>query len=234
MSARFEGRSVVVTGGFGALGSVAVARLLEEGAEVHLPVHGTSAPKVDWSGHAKVHAIPGIDLTDSAAVDRFYGSVPDLWASIHLAGGFAMAPIEEATADALSSMLSINAVTAFLCCRAAVRRMVDSGTAGRIVNVTARPGVEPRRGSGMAGYAASKAAVAALTAALAEELKGRGILVNAVAPSTLDTPANRTAMPKADPAKWISLDDAVETILHLASPQNAVASGAVVPLYGRA
>ena len=112
--------------------------------------------------------------------------------------------------------------------------MLASGTAGRIVNVTARPGLEPRKGAGMIAYAASKAAVAAITVALAEEVKGKGILVNAVAPSTLDTPANRADMPKADFSKWVGLDDAAEAICHLASPQNMATSGALVPLYGRA
>jgi NAD(P)-dependent dehydrogenase (short-subunit alcohol dehydrogenase family) len=234
MSGRFEGKAVVVTGGFGALGLAAVARLLAEGATVHVPNHGAKPPAAEWAAHPNVRVAAGVDLTDAGAVDRFYDAVPDPWASIHLAGGFAMAPIEEAAPDALTAMLQINTLTAWLCCRAIVRRMIAGGIAGRIVNVTARPGIEPRRGSGMAAYAASKAAVAAITVALAEELKGHGILVNAVAPSTLDTPTNRAAMPKADTAKWVSLDDAVETILHLASPGNRAASGAILPLYGRA
>ncbi len=122
----------------------------------------------------------------------------------------------------------------FLCCRAAVRSMLASGTTGRIVNVTARPGLDPRKGSGMVAYAASKAAVAAMTVALAEELKGKGILVNAVAPSTLDTPANRAAMPDADFSKWVGLDAAAEAVAYLVSPKNTAMSGTLVPLYGRA
>ena len=169
-----------------------------------------------------------------ASVDAFYASAPGLWASIHCAGGFAMSPIGEAEPDVFTRMIDANAKTAFLCCRAAARSMLASGTAGRIVNVTARPGLDPRKGSGMSAYAASKAAVAAITVALAEELKGNGILVNAVAPSTLDTPANRAAMPKADFAKWVSLDAAAEAIVHLASPENTAISGALVPIYGRA
>ena len=86
----------------------------------------------------------------------------------------------------------------------------------------------------MSAYAASKAAVAAMSVALAEELKSDGILVNAVAPSTLDTPANRKAMPKADFSKWVSLDAAARAIVQLASPENTVISGALVPIYGRA
>ncbi|TIT39459.1 MAG: SDR family oxidoreductase, partial [Mesorhizobium sp.] len=91
-----------------------------------------------------------------------------------------------------------------------------------------------RRGSGMVAYAASKAAVAAMTVAMAEELKGKGILVNAVAPSTLDTPATRADMPAADFSKWVSLEAAAEAIAYLASPANLAMSGTLVPLYGRA
>lgn len=111
--------------------------------------------------------------------------------------------------------------------------MRRAGQGGRIVNVTARPGIEPRHGGGMTAYVASKAAVAAFTQALAAEVIGDGILVNAVAPGTLDTPANRAAMPKADPAKWAKPEEVAATILYLASPDNRVTSGAIVPVYGR-
>lgn len=235
MAGAFADRTVVVTGGTGALGGAVLARLLDEGAVCHVPTSHAAAPK-DFSlaAHDRVTLAPGIDLGDAASVDGFFASVPDLWASIHAAGAFAMSPIGEADAKVFSDMMDANATTAFLCCRAAARAMLASGTAGRIVNVTARAGLDPRKGSGMSAYTASKAAVAAITVALAEELKGNGILVNAVAPSTLDTPANRKAMPKADFSKWVSLDAAAEAVVHLASPENAVISGALVPIYGRA
>src|SRR6185436_2025652 len=106
--------------------------------------------------------------------------------------------------------------------------------AGRIVNVAARPALEPRSGAGMAAYVASKAAVAALTQALAAELAPRRILVNAIAPSIIDTPANRAAMPDADHASWPTPAEIAATILFLASADNQVTSGAIVPVYGRA
>ena len=113
------------------------------------------------------------------------------------------------------------------------RRDGDGGGGGRIVNVSARAGLEWRSGAGMAAYTASKAAVAALTAALAEEVAKDGILVNAVAPSIMDTPANRQAMPKADYAAWPKVEEVAATILFLASPDNRVTRGAVVPVYGK-
>ncbi|GAA4125116.1 SDR family NAD(P)-dependent oxidoreductase [Aminobacter aganoensis] len=231
----FEGRHVVVSGATGALGAAVASYLLGEGAICHLPISRPEAPAgFEFAGKDRVHIATGVDLTDAKAVDAFYGAIPGLWASIHSAGGFDMGSIETVDADQFGKMMDINARTAFLCCRAAARAMLAGKAGGRIVNVSARAGIEPRKGGGMAAYAASKAAVAALTVALAEELKGADILVNAVAPSTLDTRANRDAMPKADFAKWVSLEAAATAIAQLASPANLVTSGTVAAIYGRA
>src|SRR5262249_54459214 len=187
-----------------------------------------------FRSHAKVKLVADIELTEEAAVARLYGGVPQLWASIHLAGGFAMSPLAETAKSALMQQVDMNFVTAFLCCRAAVNAMMRTGAGGRIVNVATRPALEWRAGAGMVAYTASKAAVAALTAALAEEVVKAGILVNAVAPSTMDTPANRRAMPEADHAAWPKVEEVAAAILFLASPENRVARGGVIPVYGRA
>ncbi|MCG6856903.1 MAG: SDR family NAD(P)-dependent oxidoreductase [Salaquimonas sp.] len=230
MTASLQGRNIVVTGGTGALGSAVVSRLLGEGATCHVPVHGSKAPAEEPG----VRYVPGIDLTDAKAVDQFFSGIDDLWASVHLAGGFAFGKTVDAEPEILMKLLQMNAVTAWLCCRAAALAMTATGKGGRIVNVAARPAIEQRTGSGMAAYAASKAAVAATTAALGEELKGANILVNAIAPSILDTPANRDGMPKADFSKWVSLESAADLIAFLVSPQNAATSSAIIPLYARA
>jgi NAD(P)-dependent dehydrogenase (short-subunit alcohol dehydrogenase family) len=114
-----------------------------------------------------------------------------------------------------------------------VRSMERTNAGGRIVNVATRPALEWRSGAGMVAYTASKAAVAALTVALAEEVIKHGILVNAIAPATMDTPANRKSMPDAHPAAWAKVEDVAATILFLASGENRVTRGAVVPVYGR-
>ncbi len=235
MENEFAGRTVVITGGTGALGGAVIGALLERGALCHVPT-GRANPPNDFAfaGHDRVRLAVNIDPGDAASIDAFYAGVPNLWASVHAAGAFAMSPVGGEPGGAFADMIDANARTAFLCCHAAARQMRAAGTVGRIVNVTARPGLDPRKGAGMSAYAASKAAVAAFTLALAEELKGDGILVNAVAPSTLDTPANRAAMPKADFSKWVGLDAAAEAIVHLASPRNATVSGALLPIYGRA
>jgi NAD(P)-dependent dehydrogenase (short-subunit alcohol dehydrogenase family) len=132
-------------------------------------------------------------------------------------------------------MLNTNFVSCYLCCRAAIGSFGAAGgrPGGRIVNIAARPGIEPRLGAGMTAYAASKAAVAAFTQALAAEVAGRGVLVNAVSPSIIDTPANRAAMPTADHAAWPKPEEIAATIAFLASPENQVTTGAVVPVTGR-
>ena len=235
MTSKLEGRHIVVTGGTGQLGSTVVAKLLEEGAVCHVPNSHAAAPEhFPFVGHERVRLMNNVYLADSAAVEAFYADVPELWASVHLAGGFAMAPLEKTESASFAEIMDTNVRTAFLCSRAAVRALLAAGNEGRIVNVSARPGLDPRRGAGMVAYAASKAAVAAMTVALAEEVKSKGILVNAIAPSTLDTASNRADMPDADFSRWVSLEAAAEAIFYLVSPANQAMSGALVPLYGRA
>lgn len=234
MPSTLDGKHIVITGGTGALGSAVVSKLLEGGAICHVPNAHATTPSHFKLASDRLKLAHNVDLSDPVKVDAFYAKIPELWASIHLAGGFAMAPIEDTDPASFEEMLETNARTTFLCCRAAVRGMLTTGHGGRIVNVSARPGLDPRQGAGMVAYAASKAAVAAMTVALAEEVKSNNILVNAIAPSTLDTAANRAAMPKADFSKWVSLDSVAETVAALVSTRNIATSGALVPLYGRA
>jgi NAD(P)-dependent dehydrogenase (short-subunit alcohol dehydrogenase family) len=230
----YRDRHVVVTGGTGALGSAVVSALIEAGAFCHVPyIHAAEAQRFALRTHARVKLLGDVELSDETAVAKLYAGVPRLWASIHIAGGFAMAPVADTTKSDLMKQVDMNFVTAFLCCAAAVRTMTRTGAGGRIVNVATRPALEWRSGAGMVAYTASKAAVAALTAALAEEVVKQGILVNAIAPSTMDTPANRKAMPQADHAAWAKVEEVAATILFLASPENRVTRAAVVPVYGR-
>jgi NAD(P)-dependent dehydrogenase (short-subunit alcohol dehydrogenase family) len=230
----YRDRHVVVTGGTGALGSAVVDVLIKAGAVCHVPyIDRNEAERFAFRDHPQVKLVADIELTEEATVAKLYSGVPKLWASIHIAGGFAMSPVADTTKSDLMKQLEMNFVTAFLCCRAAVRAMTATGAGGRIVNVATRPALEWRAGAGMVAYTASKAAVAALTIALAEEVVKAGILVNAIAPSTMDTAANRRAMPKADHAAWAKVEEVATTILFLASPENHVTRGAVVPVYGR-
>ena len=249
-------RHSIITGGTGALGSVVVAKLLASGHTCHIPCHQEEELKrFPFTTHERVKITIGIDLTDEHLVEKFYNSInAPLWSSIHIAGGFAYGAIETVTKQAFVSMMQQNALTCFLCCREAVKLMshtmgavVDrsgsatpsTGTAaptigGRIVNVAARPALEPRTGASMVPYTASKSAVAAITQALAEEVVLRGILVNAVLPSIMDTPANRKSMPDANFSTWPTVDSVAATICFLASPDNTSTRGGLIPVYGAA
>lgn len=231
----YQDRHVVVTGGTGALGTAMVRALIEAGAACHVPAH-TKDEEMRFAlrDHPKVRLCSDVDLTNEDQVARLYRDVPALWASIHLAGGFAFGPVRGTTKERLMQQIDTNLVSCFLCCRAAVNAFAAGKNGGRIVNVAARPALEWRTGANMAAYTASKAAVAALTVALAEEVVRDGVLVNAVAPSIMDTPANRADMPRADFAAWPKVEEVAQTVLFLASPQNKVARGAVVPVYGKA
>ena len=212
MSCNFSGRNVVVTGGHGALGEAVVAVLARYDATVHVP------PRE-------------VRLDDEPATVAYYASLPTLWASIHLVGGFAMNPILDTSLAEFERQWRINASSCFLACREAVRAL-RRGDGGRIVNVASRAAVAPS--PNMTAYVAAKASVAALTQALAAEVLGDRILVNAVLPSIIDSPANRSAMPAVDPSGWPQPAAIGETIAWLASPENALTSGALIPVYGRA
>src|SRR5262245_4301531 len=230
----YRNRHVVVTGGTGALGTAVVGGLIGAGAICHVPyLIDQEAERFPFRDHAQVKLVADMDLAQEGAVARLFDGVPAPWASSHLVGGFAMAPIGKTTNADPMQQGDMNCVTAFRCCRAAVNAMTRAGAGGRIVNVAPRPALEWRAGAGMIAYVASKAAVAALTVALAEEVVHPDILVNAVAPSTMDTPANRQAMPKADFNAWTKVEDVAATILFLASPENRVTRAGVVPVYGK-
>lgn len=226
MAPDLRGSHVVITGGDGALGTAVVEAFTGAGAVCHLPVLG-AAPATATAG---VHSVGNVNLTDEAAVEAYFTSLPPIAASVHLAGGFLAKPIAETSKADFEKQLNLNVMTTFLCCREAVKAMRKNG-GGRIVNVAARV-VELPPG-GMTAYTASKAAVAALTRSLAAEVLKEKILVNAVLPSIIDTPANRAAMPKADYDRWPKPEELARTILWLASPANILTSGALVPCYGR-
>ena len=230
----FQGRHVVVTGGTGALGEAVVGTLLAAGASCHVPYRKEQeADRFAHRNHPQLSLVPLGDLTDERAVTAFYEDLSPLWASIHIAGGFASAPIAQSDKALLIGQLESNLISAYLCSRAAVAAFRRGSGPGRIVNVAARQALDPRLGASLTAYTVSKAGLAALTVALAEEVAREGILVNAVAPSIMDTPANRKSMPEADFDAWPKVEEVAATIAFLASPQNAATRGAVVPTYGK-
>jgi NAD(P)-dependent dehydrogenase (short-subunit alcohol dehydrogenase family) len=228
----FRDRHIVVTGGAGALGTAVVNALIENGAICHVPCFNEAeAQRFRLRDHKQVVITVAGNLADEANITALYKDIGSLWASIHIAGGFAAGALTETSAATIHQQIDMNLISCMLCSRAAVAAMRGGG--GRIVNVSARAGLEWRSGAGMTAYTVSKAGVAAFTAALAEEVAKDGILVNAVAPSIMDTQANRNAMPKADYALWPKVEEVAATVVFLASPDNRVTRGGVVPVYGK-
>ena len=232
MSEDFRDKHVVVTGGTGALGSAVVGALTAQGAICHVTCY--SERELDtypFRNHDKVHVTSGMDLTREETVVDYYASLPPLWGSAHIAGGFAMSPLTETSLADFQRMMSMNASTCFLSCREAVRSMRKTGDGGRIVNVAAKPALVPT--GGMVAYSASKAAVASMTQSLGEELASENIFVNGIVPSVMDTPANRQAMPDADHSLWPGVNDVAASIAFLLSPANTATRSGLIPVYGR-
>ena len=219
-----KGRCVVVTGASGNLGTAVCARLLREGARVVALVRrGTDRVAEGATAQAA-------DLEVEGEVEAAYAAAEPVWASVHCAGGWAGGTVAATTLETFDRMIALNLRSAFLCCRAALRRMEPRGE-GRIVNVAAYDPAMLAGIGGAAAYGISKAGVVALTRAIAES--GRGVRCSCVAPGTLRTPQNASGMPEADPGGWVPLEDVAGAIAYLVSPESGALNGAVVTLPSR-
>ena len=226
-----SGKVLVITGSDGALGQATAVTLSGYGARVALLAHGKTPPATPPPG--SLH-YGGVDLKQAEATRAVMAQVAKeagrLDGLINIAGGFRWEAIAGGTVDAWDSMYALNLKTAVVAVQAALPHLPQGG-GGRIVNVGAMGAV--KAAAGMGAYAASKAGVAKLTEALAEELKDRRITVNAILPSTLDTPRNRLDMPKADFTRWVTPAEAAEVIAFLVSDAAGAVTGALIPVAGR-
>ncbi len=231
----------LVTGAAGALGAEVARALSKRGSKLALVDTGRGLERMkELASSLGGAAIVTGDIATEAAwaeavarIERELGAPPSQAALI--AGGWRGGkPVhEEPDAATLRAMLSGNVETAYQSLRALLPSMV-ARKRGSVVVVGSRAAVQPWTSAGSAAYAASKAAVVALAQAVAAEVLAHGVRVNAVMPSTMDTPANRVAMPKVDPATWVTLPSAAGVIAFLLSDEARDVSGAAVPLYGRA
>ena len=227
-----EPEAVVITGGTGGLGQAVSLRLAAAGYACHITSRNEAEQQElrDAAPPGAVMHFHEVDVTDETQVGAMFAGIEgtvQFHGLVHLVGGFEMGPVDGTTLHVWDRLMRINATSAFICCREAAARMKPRQS-GRIVTVSARAVLEPP--ARMAAYLASKAAVLALTQSLARELKDEGITVNTILPSVIDTPANRRAMPGADPARWIPPGRIADAILLLLGPDAAGITGAALPL----
>ncbi|WP_315703573.1 MULTISPECIES: SDR family oxidoreductase [unclassified Bradyrhizobium] len=224
-----NGTVVVITGALGALGRSVAELALARGARVA----GIDHAQAEIPASDDRIELGGVDLSDAeqakTALDSVAAHFGSLDALINIAGAFAFETVADGDDAAWQKMHALNVLTALHASRAAIPHLVRSKT-GRIVNIGAMGALQA--GAGMGPYAASKSGVHRLTEALAAEWKGK-ITVNAVLPSTIDTAANRAAMPKAEFDKWVTPPEIAEVILFLASEAASGVTGALIPVAGR-
>ena len=224
----------LVTGAFGALGTAVVDRLAALPARVALVDAAPVPPAGRELADAALLLLPGVDLSDAAAtaaaVQRAAGHWGRLDGVVNVAGAFRWETVADGSPATWDLMFTLNVKTALHTCRAALPLLKARG-AGRIVNIGA--GAAARAGAGMGAYAASKSGVLRLTEALAEECKDAGINVNAILPSTLDTPANRRDMPDADFTRWVAPAALADVVVFLLGDGARAVTGAAIAVNGR-
>lgn len=225
-----QGMKIVITGAFGTLGTAVVAGVRAAGADVAC-IDAATAPS-NASAFAQSILLGGVDLTSAggatAALNAAAEKLGGLDGLVNVAGTFRWETLEGGTTDTWDLLYSVNVRTAVNATRAALPNLKKGA---RIVNIGAAGA--SKAGAGMGAYAASKAGVAKLTEALAEELKDRDITVNAVLPSIIDTPVNRADMPTAQFDRWVKAEQVADLIVFLLSPRASAITGALIPITGR-
>ena len=231
-----EGKIALVSGGTGALGRAVSSAFVAAGArlvatyvaEDEIPAFRAVLPQGSYE-LVRVDLRRGSEIAD--LVRRLLATHGRIDVLVNLAGGFwGGVPLTETPEAEIDRLFAMNLKTAFLCAQAVVPAMLRQ-RAGCIINVAARPALVG--GAGMSAYAIAKAGVVALTRVLADEVREHGVTVNAIAPSTIDTAANRAAMPQADPSRWVRPEEIAATMVFLASDAAVATSGAIVPIYAR-
>jgi NAD(P)-dependent dehydrogenase (short-subunit alcohol dehydrogenase family) len=232
---RFEGKVAMITGAAGTLGRATAAAFAAEGAKLALLDLDARALERAYGAEGDTLLYLAADLGDgakvAAAVDRARARFGRIDALCNIAGGFHMGePVHETTDEVWRLMIELNAGSVLRTARAVVPGMIAQG-AGKIVNIAAMGGTQG--GAMMAAYAASKAAVIRLTESMALELRDKGINVNCILPSTIDTPPNRAGMPNADFTRWVAPAALADVTLFLASDGARAINGAALPVVGR-
>ncbi len=230
----------LVTGGTGALGTAIIRTLLARDYRVAMLDTARSKARSEALvqelgdrvlGRSDDFSTPGAWDDALAAISRTFGGLPTHAA---LAAGTwdGGAPLHAGNDETYRKMMTANTDTVYRAFRQLLPGMV-AGKRGSIVVIGSRAAVRPWTGAGSAAYAASKAAVVALAESVAQEVLADGVRVNAILPSTMDTPANRASMPDVDPKTWVSLASAAGVVAFLLSEEARDISGSAIPVYGR-
>ena len=228
-------RTAIVSGGTGGLGAAVVKRLLADGWRVVVP----------WVAERELERVQESEGLELVRADLFEADdvrgVAELGARdreaplqglVNLVGGFAAGDrVHETPIDEFEAQFRLNLRPTYLLTQAVLPSLLETG-GGSIVCVGTRAALEPFAGA--AGYVSSKAAVIAFARAVAVEYRDQGVRCNAILPSVIDTPANRSSMPNADHDKWVKPDEIAGVISHLLAEDSAPTSGAAIPVYGRA
>jgi NAD(P)-dependent dehydrogenase (short-subunit alcohol dehydrogenase family) len=225
-----QGKVVLITGAKGGLGTDVTKAFLSAGATV---VGTSRSIKQSDFANPNFTAISA-DITQVAATRELVSRVVERFKRIdvlvHVMGGFAAAKIHETDDETWNNMRDLNTTSGFYIAREVIRQMRNSG-GGRIIAIGSLAATEPHPGLG--AYVASKSALTALFRTIALENLDVGITSNVILPDTMDTPANRAAMPKADPSKWVQPANVAKIAVELASDGAGQINGAVIPVYGR-
>lgn len=219
--------NVLITGANGGLGTAVCEAFVATGAKVIGVARAWKEPAAFTTISADVSTADGCESMVKEAL-----ALGPIDALVHLVGGFSGgSPLAETTDQTWDGMMNLNVRAAFCTMRAVLKPML-AARRGRIVAVGSRMAVEPS--PNFAAYAVSKAALVALVKNVAVEGKKFGVTANVVLPSVIDTPANRAAMPDADPSRWVNPESIARLLVFLTSDAAADTSGAVIPIYGRA
>jgi NAD(P)-dependent dehydrogenase (short-subunit alcohol dehydrogenase family) len=235
MTIMLDGKAVVITGGFGALGVSVAEAVLKAGATVAAIDRLGSEAMPRFSPGIRVWS--GIDLGSSNAAIAVFNSIAlalgGIDAVVNIAGGFQWEEFADGNIETWDFLYNINLRTALSATKCALPHLLQRAAerGARIVNIGAAAAGNAARGMG--AYAASKAGVSKFTESLAAELKDDGVTVNAILPSIIDTPANRANMPDADFARWVTPQQVADVIVFLLSAKSSAITGALIPVTGR-
>ncbi len=228
-------KNILITGANGNLGAATVKKFLDEGYKVIALDH--SGTHLGFAADHDNFELRAVDLENEQAVEEFMEEIVGLYGSIDgallLVGGFAMGDITTTDGAALRKMISLNFETAYFVTRPLFRHMLDNGY-GRIVFVGARPALKPEQGKGVLAYSLSKSLLFHLAELLNATAKGKNVVTSVIAPSTIDTPVNRQAMPDADPRTWVRPEEIATLMEFICSEKGETLREPVYKIYNNA